>query len=127
MSISRRNFLAKTAVSSLTLITSHKASAQTTQPTTQPVGRRGGRRGGSRGGQAQEPELPEWAAIRADYKVPQWLADAKFGIYAHWGVFCVPCWGNEWYPRNMYMESQPEFVHQKQVWGDQTDFGYKEF
>lgn len=131
MSISRRNFLAATAVSSLTLITSNKASAQATQPATlpatQPVGRRGGRRGGGRGGQIAEPELPEWAAVRADYKVPQWLADAKFGIYAHWGVFCVPCWGNEWYPRNMYMRNAPEFAHHKEVWGDQSDFGYKEF
>jgi hypothetical protein len=30
---------------------------------------------------------------------PEWFKDAKFGIYFHWGVFSVPAYANEWYPR----------------------------
>lgn len=55
------------------------------------------------------------------------MEDAKFGIYAHSGVYTVPAWGNEWYPRNMYRSNQPEFQHHRENWGDQATFGYKDF
>jgi alpha-L-fucosidase len=35
---------------------------------------------------------------------PEWFKDAKFGIYFHWGVYSVPAYGNEWYPRSMYFK-----------------------
>jgi alpha-L-fucosidase len=71
---------------------------------------------------------PRWQQVRSLYKnVPRWLQDGKFGIYAHWGVYCVPAWGNEWYPRNMYRSNQPEFQHQRTMYGDQSKFGYKDF
>ena len=31
--------------------------------------------------------------------MPEWYRDAKFGIFIHWGVYSVPAFGNEWYPR----------------------------
>jgi hypothetical protein len=31
---------------------------------------------------------------------PQWFKDDKFGIYTHWGIYCVPAKGPNatWYP-----------------------------
>lgn len=43
-----------------------------------------------------------WASVGTHTMAPEWFQDAKFGIYFHWGVFSVPAYGNEWYPRNMY-------------------------
>jgi alpha-L-fucosidase len=53
--------------------------------------------------------------------------DAKFGIFIHWGVYSVPAFGNEWYPRNMYLQGTPEFEHHVKTWGKQDEFGYKDF
>lgn len=43
-----------------------------------------------------------WASVGTHTMAPEWFQDAKFGVYFHWGVFSVPAYGNEWYPRNMY-------------------------
>ena len=59
------------------------------------------------------------------YQVPTWYQDAKFGIFIHWGVYAVPAFGNEWYPRNMYIQGSPEFTHHLSTYGPQKDFGYK--
>jgi len=31
------------------------------------------------------PYQPAWESLAA-HEVPEWLLDAKYGIYAHWGV-----------------------------------------
>jgi alpha-L-fucosidase len=59
--------------------------------------------------------------------VPAWFRDAKFGIFVHWGPYSVPAFGNEWYSRNMYLETEPEFAHHRATFGDQKEFGYKDF
>ncbi len=69
---------------------------------------------------------PTWESL-ADYTVPEWYQDAKFGIFIHWGVYSVPAFGNEWYPRNMYIEGTPEFQHHLEIWGPHNKFGYKDF
>lgn len=66
-------------------------------------------------------------SIASHYEFPQWYTDAKFGIFIHWGVYSVPAFGNEWYPRNMYTQGSPEYEHHRQKYGDQTKFGYKDF
>ena len=40
---------------------------------------------------------PEWASLENHEAVPDWMRDAKFGIYVHWGVYSVPAYGNEQY------------------------------
>ena len=45
-----------------------------------------------------------WESLK-EYEVPKWFQDAKFGIFIHWGPYCVPAFGSEWYPRLMYMDS----------------------
>lgn len=66
-------------------------------------------------------------SIRKNYKFPKWFQDDKFGIFIHWGVYSVSAFGSEWYPRNMYIEDRREFKHHREVWGDQSKFGYKDF
>ena len=51
---------------------------------------------------------PTWESLK-DYTVPEWYQDAKFGIFIHWGVYSVPAFGNEWYPRNMYVKGSPAY------------------
>ncbi|NLG24302.1 MAG: alpha-L-fucosidase [Clostridiales bacterium] len=61
------------------------------------------------------------------YRVPDWYADGKFGIFIHWGPYCVPAFGNEWYPRNMYQPDTKEFAHHAATYGPHKSFGYKDF
>lgn len=69
---------------------------------------------------------PTWESLR-NYRVPEWYEDAKFGIFIHWGVYAVPAFGNEWYPRNMYIQGRPEFEHHLATYGPHHEFGYKDF
>lgn len=75
---------------------------------------------------AKGPYRADWNSLSA-YRVPEWYKDAKFGIFIHWGIYSVPAFGNEWYSRNMYIQGSPEFEHHRKTYGDQKDFGYKEF
>ena len=68
---------------------------------------------------------PTWDSLR-QYQAPDWYQDAKFGIFIHWGVYSVPGFGNEWYPRNMYLKGSPEYEHHRQTYGPQDQFGYKD-
>ena len=75
---------------------------------------------------ASGPFEDRWESLKA-YNVPAWYQDAKFGIFIHWGAYAVPAFGNEWYPRNMYIQDSEEWKHQKETYGPQTHFGYKDF
>ncbi len=72
------------------------------------------------------PFTADWDSLGA-YRVPAWYRDAKFGIFIHWGVFSVPAFGSEWYPRNMYLAGSSEFKHHVESYGPQSKFGYKDF
>ncbi len=61
------------------------------------------------------------------HQTPAWYQDAKFGIFIHWGLYSVPAFGNEWYPRQMYLQDTPEFKHHVATYGPQSKFGYKDF
>lgn len=67
-----------------------------------------------------------WESLK-NYSVPNWFMDDKLGIFIHWGIYAVPAYGNEWYPRNMYLEGSLEYKHHQKIWGDQSHFGYKDF
>ncbi len=72
------------------------------------------------------PFTADWDSL-GGYRVPEWFRDAKFGIFIHWGVFSVPAFDNEWYPRNMYVEGSKAFKHHVEAFGPQLKFGYKDF
>ena len=69
---------------------------------------------------------PSWESL-SQYKVPDWYRDAKFGIFLHWGVYSVPAYSSEWYPRLMYRREDPCFKWHQEHWGPQSMFGYKDF
>jgi alpha-L-fucosidase len=71
------------------------------------------------------PFQPTWESLKG-YKIPDWYQDAKFGIFIHWGVYSVPAFGSEWYPRLMYLQGSPEFQHHVATYGPQSKFGYKD-
>ncbi len=69
----------------------------------------------------------DWKSISEEFgynREPDWLKDAKFGIYLHWGVYSVPAYSYEWYPRHMFMESRKEYQYHKEHYGDPKEFGY---
>ena len=72
------------------------------------------------------PFRPDWESLEK-YEVPEWYKDAKFGIFIHWGVYSVPAFGNEWYPRNMYRPDSDEYKHHIATYGAVDKFGYKDF
>jgi alpha-L-fucosidase len=72
------------------------------------------------------PFRPDWESLR-NYEVPEWYKDAKFGIFIHWGVYSVPAFGSEWYPRLMYIAGSEEYKHHIVTYGTQDKFGYKDF
>ena len=72
------------------------------------------------------PYSPDWQSLEK-YEVPDWFKDAKFGIFIHWGLYSVPAFGDEWYPRNMYSEGSEEYKHHLATYGPQWQFGYKDF
>lgn len=76
--------------------------------------------------QAQERFQPNWQSL-GHYTTPDWYRDAKFGIFIHWGVYSVPAYGSEWYPREMYREGTDIFKHHLATYGSQDKFGYKDF
>lgn len=75
---------------------------------------------------AAGPYDPEWGSL-SRMAAPAWFQDAKFGIFTHWGLYTVPEYRNEWYSRNMYIQGYPEFDHHRETYGEQRDFGYKDF
>jgi alpha-L-fucosidase len=76
--------------------------------------------------ETQGPFLPSWESLK-DHRVPDWYMDGKFGIFIHWGVYSVPAFGSEWYPRQMYLQGSAEFKHHVATYGPQNKFGYKDF
>jgi len=43
---------------------------------------------------AARPVKATWEAL--EHEPAEWLLDAKFGIYTHWGVYSVPAFETEW-------------------------------
>ncbi len=77
--------------------------------------------------QADGPFEPSWDSLR-QYRCPDWFRDAKFGIYAHWGVYSTPQGksNTDWYGRNMYKEGHPNHTEHLEKFGPVSKFGYKD-
>ncbi|WP_406442761.1 alpha-L-fucosidase [Streptomyces sp. NBC_00631] len=70
---------------------------------------------------------PTWASVNQHPPAPEWFQDAKFGIYFHWGVFSVPAYDSEWYPRNMYISGSNANTHHVATYGDPSVWPYHNF
>ncbi|MCD6355052.1 MAG: alpha-L-fucosidase [Prolixibacteraceae bacterium] len=78
----------------------------------------------------------DWEEITS-YPIPEWLLDAKFGMYTHWGVYSVPAYLGNTYIRNMYTpngrdskpleKSEKTYKYHLENYGDPTEFGYTDF
>jgi alpha-L-fucosidase len=68
-----------------------------------------------------------WESLKQHTAAPEWFRDAKFGIYWHWGVYSVPAFGSEWYPRRMHFTDKPEYAHHVKTYGEPSEFGYHDF
>ena len=69
-----------------------------------------------------------WNKI-AEPKIPEWIIDAKFGIYTHWGVYSVPGFEANTYVQFMYDKRNPRGIYQHHLdnYGKPEDFGYTKF
>ena len=75
-------------------------------------------------GLAEGPFEPTWESL-AQYQIPAWFADAKFGIWAHWGPQSAP--GNgDWYARNLYLQGNSVYDFHLLHYGHPSEFGFKD-
>ena len=72
-------------------------------------------------------KVKEWKEL-TDYRTPEWMRKAKFGIYTHWGVYSVPAFGPNvsWYPYKMYQEGTDQFAYHCKHFGHPSKTGYKD-
>ncbi|MFY0625809.1 MAG: alpha-L-fucosidase [Reichenbachiella sp.] len=80
----------------------------------------------------EEVFKPNWESLAKQNKEPDWFADAKLGIYFHWGVYSVPAFGSEWYPRWMYSPDRESwgkgtFQYHEKTFGHPSEFNYHDF
>ena len=81
-----------------------------------------------------------WKSLQ-HYEIPQWMKDAKFGIFIHWGPHSVAEMHSDWYARWMYHDKgqidhitgkvvgsdpHPAFTHHIKKFGDHNKVGYKD-
>lgn len=72
-----------------------------------------------------KPFEMNWSPLK--HAVPDWFQDAKFGLFFHWGPYCVPAFENEWYSRNMYIKGLSQNKYHIEHYGKLSEFGYKDF
>ena len=72
-----------------------------------------------------------WESLSQHHEEPEWFQDAKLGIYFHWGVYSVPAYRTEWYPRHMHMKNGWDhsdiYNHHVETYGEPTEFPYPNF
>ncbi len=68
----------------------------------------------------------DWESLK-NKELPEWIIDAKFGIYTHWGVYSVPAHGGPDYAPNMYSHKRDikgTYSYHKEKYGDLATVGY---
>ena len=64
----------------------------------------------------------------AQHQAPDWFAQAKFGIFIHWGIYSVPAWAPvgvqyaEWYWQQMNDPSNPTHAYHARTYGESFDY-----
>lgn len=69
----------------------------------------------------------DWESLARYNEEPEWIKNAKFGIYFTWGVYSVPAFEGEWYPREMHRIGTNRHQHHLEKYGDPATFGYHDF
>lgn len=74
----------------------------------------------------QGPFEPTWESIEANYPgTPEWLREAKFGIWVHFGPQSMGESG-DWYARNLYKQGHRAYKNHLERFGHPSEFGYKD-
>ena len=60
------------------------------------------------------------------YETPEWYADAKLGIYMHWGPMSIPGVATTWYARWIYEQGCEGNQYHVATYGHPSKFGYKD-
>lgn len=75
----------------------------------------------------------KWSQLSDKYEAPTWFADAKLGIWTHWGPQAFPLRGGGWYARHMYMQNvgnqkwgRDAYAYHNKRFGHPSKVGYKE-
>jgi len=78
--------------------------------------------------------IPEWESLNThnpDGGAAEWIMDAKFGIYFHWGAYSVPAFRyhslGEWYPRFMHVPGHGVNKHHIEKYGNPAEWPYHNF
>ncbi|WP_281310273.1 alpha-L-fucosidase [Flavobacterium flavigenum] len=72
------------------------------------------------------PFEPTWESIEKNYPgEPDWLRDAKFGIWVHFGPQAAGESG-DWYARNLYKKDKLAYQNHIKKYGHPSESGYKE-
>ena len=74
---------------------------------------------------AAGPFQPTWESLEANYRLPAWYRDAKFGIWMHWGPQCQPGDG-DWYAKYLYDQDRPQYNFHLKKYGHPSKFGFKD-
>lgn len=72
-------------------------------------------------GIAQGPFSDDWESLSA-FKIPEWYKQGRFGLFIHWGAYCVPATQCEWYPREMYLKGTKSWAHRVKTYGKDGDY-----
>ncbi|MCR4655575.1 MAG: alpha-L-fucosidase [Lachnospiraceae bacterium] len=72
------------------------------------------------------PYKDTWESL-SGYRVPDWYERLRFGIFIHYGLFTVPAFDSEWYPRMMYVKGSRAYTHHLRTYGEHAGFGLKDF
>lgn len=70
---------------------------------------------------------PNFTSLKQHEAAPEWFADAKLGMYFHWGPYSVPAFGSAWYPCNMYLKGSKVHKFHEENYGPVEAFGYEDF
>ncbi len=75
---------------------------------------------------ADGPYEPTWESIEANYPgTPEWLREAKFGLWVHFGPQAAGESG-DWYARRLYDPDEPAYRNHLTNYGHPSEVGYKD-
>jgi alpha-L-fucosidase len=75
---------------------------------------------------APGPYQPTWESIEKNYPgTPDWLREAKFGIWVHFGPQAAGESG-DWYARRLYRQGSPAYNNHVKRYGHPSEVGYKD-
>ena len=77
---------------------------------------------------ASERYSADWESLKTT-PIPEWIKDAKFGVYTHWGPYSVPAYKTNTYIADMYAPTDEKSkngvkAHHEKTYGPVSEVGY---